>query len=249
MWGFGVSFYCDESGIINAGYSELKQNTTAGVEPQATTFTIPDGVKSIKIVANDSYPNSTQNIWYKINNPQIVKGDKLYDDLKSGDNCILEETFENKIKNISNAEALSIMISNSAISPMYGKKWMIFGDSTSCYADKNYPDYISEKTNCIISNKAAAGSRITPNEGYLLHDKLYDEPVMDEVIMEETGKVILGFRKSTATVPVNYDFELNPRQFYAVLETEKPSEPVEVAGDGEATKEDLYNALAELGVE
>lgn len=57
------------------------------------------------------------------------------------------------------------MISNSAISPMYGKKWMIFGDSTSCYADKNYPDYISEKTNCIISNKAAAGSRITANEG------------------------------------------------------------------------------------
>ena len=90
---------------------------------------------------------------------------------------------------------------------------------------------------------------ITPNEGYLLHDKLYDEPVMDEVTMEETGKVILGFRKSTATVPVNYDFELNSRQFYAVLETEKPTEPVEVAGDGEATKEDLYNALAELGVE
>lgn len=90
---------------------------------------------------------------------------------------------------------------------------------------------------------------ITPNEGYLLHDKLYDEPILDESTMEETGKVILGFRKSTATVSVNYDFELNTRQFYAILETEKPTEPVDVAGDGEATKEDLYNALAELGVE
>ena len=166
LWNFGVLFYCDESGIINAQYSGLKQNTTAGVEPQATTFTIPDGVKSIKINANNGdYPKSGQNVWYKINNPQIVKGDKLYDDLKSGDNCILEETFENKIKNISNAEALSLMLSNGVISPMYGKKWMIFGDSTSCYANKNYPDYIADKTNCIIINKAAAGSRITANEG------------------------------------------------------------------------------------
>ena len=166
LWSFVVLFYCDESGIINAGYSNLSQNTTVGVKPQATTFTIPDGVKSIKINANNgTYPNSAQNYWFKINNPQIVKGDKLYDDLKSGDNCILEETFENKIKNNSNAEALSLMLSNGVISPMYGKKWMIFGDSTSCYADKNYPDYIAEKTNCIISNKAAAGSRITANEG------------------------------------------------------------------------------------
>lgn len=89
---------------------------------------------------------------------------------------------------------------------------------------------------------------IKPNEGYLLHDKLYDEPVMDEVTMEETGKAILGFRKSTATVPVGYDFQLNSRQFYAILETEKPTEPVEIPVDDEATTFDLYNALEELGV-
>ena len=90
---------------------------------------------------------------------------------------------------------------------------------------------------------------ITPNEGYLLHDKLYDEPVMDDATMEETGKVILGFRKSTATVPVNYDFELNTRQFYAILETEKPTEPVDIPIDDEVTTADLYNALGKLGVE
>lgn len=89
---------------------------------------------------------------------------------------------------------------------------------------------------------------ITPNEEYVLHDKLYDESILDETTMEETGKVILGFRKSTATVPANYDFESNPRQFYAILENEKPIKPVDVSGDTEATIGDLYEALSELGV-
>lgn len=89
---------------------------------------------------------------------------------------------------------------------------------------------------------------ITPNEGYLLHDQLYDESILNEATMKETGKVVLGFRKSTATVPVSYDFELNLRQFYTILETEKPTEPIEVPINDEATTEDLYNALFKLGV-
>ncbi len=90
--------------------------------------------------------------------------------------------------------------------------------------------------------------RITPKQGYLLHDKFYDEPVIDELTHKETGKVLLGFRKSTATESSDYDFELNPRQFYTVLETEKPTEPIDVDVEDEATTEDLYEALARLGV-
>ena len=100
----------------------------------------------------------------------------------------------------------------------------------------------------VVSEDGKFTYRITPNKGFVLHDKLYDESLMDEVTAEETGKVILGFRKSTAIESSDYDFELNPRQFYAILETEKPTEPVDVPIDDEATTEDLYNALAELGV-
>ncbi len=116
-----------------------------------------------------------------------------------------------------------------------------------------YEDIETKIPNTIMQKRILNDSEITycitPNDGYLLHDKLYDEPILDEATMEETGKVILGFRKSTATVPVSYDFELNLRQFYTVLETEKPTEPIEVPINNEATTEDLYNALAKLGVE
>lgn len=55
---------------------------------------------------------------------------------------------------------------------------------------------------------------ITPNEGYLLHDKLLDAPVYDEWGFE-TGEIALGFRRHTAACSVNYDFKVNPREFYA----------------------------------
>lgn len=116
-----------------------------------------------------------------------------------------------------------------------------------------YEDVETKIPNTIMRKRFFNDSEITyciePNEGYVLHDKLYDVPILDETTLEETGKVILGFRKSTATVPVGYDFELNPRQFYAILETEKPTEPVEIPVDDEATTPDLYKALSELGVE
>ena len=59
---------------------------------------------------------------------------------------------------------------------------------------------------------------ITPNDGYMLHDKLYDNHVVDEVTLEETGEIILGYRRTTASCSVNYDFIENPREFYAVKE-------------------------------
>lgn len=57
---------------------------------------------------------------------------------------------------------------------------------------------------------------ITPNDGYVLHDKNYDTQVIDEQ-GNETGEVELGFREDTATVGAKYDFEKNENEFYAVL--------------------------------
>jgi hypothetical protein len=49
---------------------------------------------------------------------------------------------------------------------------------------------------------------ITPVDGYVLHDKNYDDI--------NVTPVLLGYRTSTASIPVSYDFAANPREFYAV---------------------------------
>lgn len=50
------------------------------------------------------------------------------------------------------------------MNPWRGKHWYHFGDSTSCYANKNFPDYIAERTGVITHNLARAGARIR-NDG------------------------------------------------------------------------------------
>lgn len=67
--------------------------------------------------------------------------------------------------------------------------------------------------------------RITPNNGYVLHDKSYDIPVFDEITGEETGEVILGYRTSTASCTIA-QFNSNFYEFYAVLRTEVPENQI-----------------------
>lgn len=67
--------------------------------------------------------------------------------------------------------------------------------------------------------------RITPNPGYVLHDKGLDYVVTDEE-GNETGEVILGFRTSTASVHANYDFAVNEREFYTVLANTVPEDQI-----------------------
>ena len=58
--------------------------------------------------------------------------------------------------------------------------------------------------------------RISPIEGYKLHEVTLDEPIFDEETMQETGEKKLGFTTSYVTAGGNYDFEKNERQIYAV---------------------------------
>ena len=58
--------------------------------------------------------------------------------------------------------------------------------------------------------------RISPVEGYKLHEITLDEPVIDEETHEETGEKKLGFTKAYVTAGGNYDFVKNERQIYAV---------------------------------
>lgn len=59
---------------------------------------------------------------------------------------------------------------------------------------------------------------IYPNEGYVLHDTQYDQPVFNEETGEETGEIIPGYIPYPSFVSVwhNYDFTVNPRQLYCV---------------------------------
>lgn len=63
---------------------------------------------------------------------------------------------------------------------------------------------------------------ITPNEGYVLHDNYLDSEALDPDTYEPTGEIILGFYAGMRSVRYDYDFTANPREFYAVLESEVP---------------------------
>lgn len=57
---------------------------------------------------------------------------------------------------------------------------------------------------------------ITPVSGYVLHDKGRDTEEFDPETQMPTGKIILGYTQLTASCAADYDFEKNPREFYAV---------------------------------
>ena len=59
--------------------------------------------------------------------------------------------------------------------------------------------------------------RITPKEGYKLHEITLDENVTDEY-GRETSEIKKGFTTSYITAGIDYDFEKNTRQIYAVKE-------------------------------
>lgn len=65
---------------------------------------------------------------------------------------------------------------------------------------------------------------ITPIDGYVLHDQKRDWIDMDPITGEETP--YLGYTTGTATCAMNYDFNTNPREFYAVLETSVPADQI-----------------------
>ena len=82
--------------------------------------------------------------------------------------------------------------------------------------------FISDITNELVSY------RIYPNEGYVLHDNSYDQPVYDEEMGEETGEIMLGYIPYPAfvTVGYNYDFTANPREIYAVPQDTVPENQI-----------------------
>ena len=66
--------------------------------------------------------------------------------------------------------------------------------------------------------------RITPNEGYVLHDNAGDWTDIDLETGAETERE--AFYRGSCSCGANYDFVANPREFYTVLESGVPADQV-----------------------
>lgn len=75
------------------------------------------------------------------------------------------------------------------------------------------------------------GWRVSANPGYVMHEITHDMPEIDEETGEETGNIILGYTRAAVFVGYNYDFENNPRQIYAQLESEIPNPDYQIHGN------------------
>ena len=66
------------------------------------------------------------------------------------------------------------------------------------------------KMSILLKDNQEISYNITPFEGYKLHAKELDSE--DDM----TGEIALGYTEGKKSCPLDYDFEENPREFYAV---------------------------------
>ena len=70
-------------------------------------------------------------------------------------------------------------------------------------------------------NGVAKIYRITPIDGYVLHDSRLDYPSMEDATI-----TIEGFTSGQISVSANYDFNANPWNLYTRLATEVPADQI-----------------------
>lgn len=81
------------------------------------------------------------------------------------------------------------------------------------------------------SGERFIGWHVSANPGYVMHEITHDQPVVDDE-GNFTDEVILGYTRAAVFVQYNYDFENNPRQIYAQLESEIPDPDYQIHGAG-----------------
>ena len=72
---------------------------------------------------------------------------------------------------------------------------------------------------------------IAPVSGYVLHDNTRDFEMPDFANNPDVFIFKLGYTRGSTSVPADYDFEANPRELYAVLESEVPADQIFGGGD------------------
>lgn len=74
--------------------------------------------------------------------------------------------------------------------------------------------------------------KFRPIDGYVLHDKAYDYYGNFDDEGNPIGEPIeLGYATGTCSCPASYDFTINPREFYTILESDVPETGVIFGGD------------------
>lgn len=103
------------------------------------------------------------------------------------------------------------------------------------FDDKGYADVVPSlidnttmKVRSTDNGVTILSVRITPVPGYVLHDSFSDYPGLDP----ETGDQIpvLGYVRGTISIGANYDFTANPREFYAIPESDVPDPENQIFG-------------------
>lgn len=69
--------------------------------------------------------------------------------------------------------------------------------------------------------------RITPVDGYVLHDNRLDYPSV-----EDREIIIEGYTTGRISVPLDYDFTANPFNLYTKLSSEVPADQIFGGGNG-----------------
>lgn len=73
---------------------------------------------------------------------------------------------------------------------------------------------------------------ISANEGYILHDRDFDIVETNPVTNEELSRMA-GYTSGRCSCMANYDWEVNEREFYAVLRNEVPENQIFGGGDND----------------
>ena len=67
---------------------------------------------------------------------------------------------------------------------------------------------------------------VSANEEYVLHDNTLDRYEYDEFTGKPIGQPVLGYSAGTKSCGINYDWDANPRKFYAVLKSTVPENQI-----------------------
>lgn len=73
---------------------------------------------------------------------------------------------------------------------------------------------------------------IAPIEGYVLHDNRKDFTILDE---NDEEIPVEGFASGSVSVPISYDFTVNPYNLYTKLASGVPSDQIFGGGDNHET--------------
>jgi hypothetical protein len=90
--------------------------------------------------------------------------------------------------------------------------------------------------NCTITTSSSGRVYfVKANAGYLLHDREIDIVEIDNFTNEEISRTP-GYTSATCSVPVSYDWEANPREFYAVPRDSVPADQIFGGGGNHVTQ-------------